>query len=60
MAKTEKSPLEQLLQDDQELTNAERIQSLEESLIDAHKRLDIQNNAIKVLARKIKELENSR
>jgi len=54
------SPLDQILQEDQEQINASRIQKLENSLIAAHKRLDIQNNTLKVLARKIKELENSR
>ena len=54
------SPLDQILQEDQEQINTSRIQKLENSLIAAHKRLDIQNNTLKVLARKIKELENSR
>ena len=54
-----KSPLEEILQEDQEQSNTERIQKLEEFLLDAHKRLDIQSNSIDALARKIKKLEKS-
>ncbi len=53
------SPLEQILQEDKNRSNTERIKILEGSLIAAHKRLDVQHNTIKVLARKIKELENT-
>lgn len=53
------SPLEQILQEDKKRDHAARIKLLEESLIKAHDRLDVQNNTIKALARKIKELENT-
>ncbi|HUT80673.1 MAG TPA: hypothetical protein VMZ29_05660 [Candidatus Bathyarchaeia archaeon] len=55
-----KSPLEAILQEDLTQNNAARIKKLEESLINAHKRLDVQHNTINVLARKIKEQENKR
>ena len=57
MAKSELSPLRDLLQEDSENRNLRRIEKLEKQLLAAHKRLDIQHNTILVLARKIKELE---
>lgn len=54
-----KSPLEQILQEDEERSNTERIQILEKYLLDAHKRLNIQHGALKALARRIKILEKS-
>lgn len=54
-----KSPLEQILQEDREERNTERIKKLELSLIDAHNRLSIQKSMIRALARRIKKLEKS-
>jgi len=54
------SALDQIIKEDQEQTNAERIAILEEQLAAAHERLDIQNKEIKALARKILRLENNK
>lgn len=54
-----KSPLDQILEEDREESNTLRILKLEESLIDAHKRLNIQHNTLQALARRIKKLEKS-
>jgi len=52
-----KSPMDQLLEEDQMKKISEKVITLESKLADAKKQLSVQSNMIKVLARKINQLE---